>query len=182
MSASWMLNQYSRRLCGKIPKSGPAHHGTRTRDLWCERPTLYLCTTVFFLVIPKTQISNIHMQIYWHFWTKSTTLRLQFLYAFCLPVLAMCTHWRTCVCPGTLTWLGTWRPGRYSTQMRDWGQRWYKPFPTYNKPTADDIESMLAKTKKNSLNEGIITAQFWKHRGKRRNCSFWAISPFATMF
>ena len=46
MSASWRLHQYSRRLCGKIPKSGPAHHGTRTRNLWYERPTLYLCTTV----------------------------------------------------------------------------------------------------------------------------------------
>ena len=38
MSASWRLNQYSRRLCGQIPKSGPIHHGTRTRDLWYERP------------------------------------------------------------------------------------------------------------------------------------------------
>ena len=27
MSASWKHNQYSRRLCGEIPKAEPAHHG-----------------------------------------------------------------------------------------------------------------------------------------------------------
>ena len=37
--ASWRLDQYSRRLCEKILKSGAAHHGTRTRDIWYERST-----------------------------------------------------------------------------------------------------------------------------------------------
>lgn len=58
MSASWILNQYSRRLCGKIPNSGPAHHGTRTRDLWYKRPTLYLCTTVFHNVLVMQQLAS----------------------------------------------------------------------------------------------------------------------------
>ena len=47
MSVSWILNQYSRRLYGKISKAEPAHHGIRTWDIWNKRLTLYLCSTVF---------------------------------------------------------------------------------------------------------------------------------------
>ena len=30
--------------------------------------------------------------------------------------------------------------------------------------------------------EGLITEKSWKHCGKRRNCSSWAISPFVRIF
>ena len=52
------------------------------------------------------------------------------------------------------------------------------PFPH----TANNFESMFAHTRKISINEGTIMETSWKHFGKWRNCSFWAISPFANMF
>ena len=63
MSASCRRNRYSRRLCREIPNSGPAHHGTRTRDLWYDRPTLYPCTTVFHTCFLSCVI-NIYIYIY----------------------------------------------------------------------------------------------------------------------
>ena len=36
---SWRHNQYSRRLCGKIPKEEPAHYAIRTRHLWYDTRT-----------------------------------------------------------------------------------------------------------------------------------------------
>ena len=44
------LSAYINLLSVKPQKSKPAHHETRTRDLWYERPTLYLCTSVFHIL------------------------------------------------------------------------------------------------------------------------------------
>ena len=40
----------------------------------------------------------------------------------------------------------------------------------------------LLKIWKISIIVGIITEKSWKNCGKRRNCSFWTISPFVAMF
>ena len=61
MSASWRHNQYSRRVCGKVPKLEAARHGTRTRDIWYERPTLCHCTNV--LIYQYRRLSHKYEQI-----------------------------------------------------------------------------------------------------------------------
>ena len=54
-----------------------------------------------------------------------------------------------------------------------------KHFPTYTKSAAGDFEDIYYI--KHTINEGVITEESWKRCDKRRNYSFWEITPFVPM-
>ena len=55
-------------------------------------------------------------------------------------------------------------------------------FPHTTNCAADDFENILAKVWNTPIYESWVIKLSWKHCGKRRNCSSWAISPFARGF
>ena len=61
----WRLKQYSRRLCGKIQKSGTAHHWTRTRAFGTRgrRSMYYLIPRVQYVsMVKRINLHGDHIQ------------------------------------------------------------------------------------------------------------------------
>ena len=59
-------------------------------------------------------------------------------------------------------------------------QHWFcNPFPQCKKSSADDLKKIFTKIWNIFINKSYSIKWSWNNYGKWRNCSSWAISPFA---